>query len=290
MRTLHLFSGAGGGLLADRILGHTPIAAVEWDAYCCAVLRERAAEGWFPGLRVIEGDIRDFDPSEYAGRVDCVSGGFPCQDISAAGKGAGLAGERSGLWAEFARVIGVVRPRYAFIENSPMLTLRGLDVVLCDLAALGFDAEWAVISAADAGAPHLRERIWILANARGGRLGRPGEGQAEFARGAEVVGSGEDVANADLQRRQEQRICIADGAQLGGAELPSGRLSQSRLGRMADGLADSLDAPADWLEEPENLPRVAQGIPHRVHRLKAIGNGQVPQAAALAWRVLFGMQ
>lgn len=177
MRSLHLFAGAGGGLLADLILGHTPIGAVEIDPYCCDVLRQRRDDGWFPGLRVHEQDIRLFDPSEYAGRVDLIAGGFPCQDISAAGKGAGITGERSGLWSEFARVIRLVRPRFVFVENSPMLTLRGLDVVLADLAALGFDAVWEVVSAAQAGAPHRRERIWILANARGGRCGKPDQGQ-----------------------------------------------------------------------------------------------------------------
>ncbi|MCK7495162.1 MAG: DNA cytosine methyltransferase [Comamonadaceae bacterium] len=91
MQTLHLFAGAGGGLLGDLILGHTPIGAVEFDPYCCAVLRERAADGWFPGLRVHEGDIRLFDPSEYAGRVDCLHAGFP------ASLTASLASERAKL-------------------------------------------------------------------------------------------------------------------------------------------------------------------------------------------------
>ena len=95
MRSLHLFAGAGGGLLADIILGHQPIGAVELDPYCCDVLRARRDDGWFPGLRVHEQDIRMFDPSEYTGRVDIVSGGFPCQDISAAGRGTGIKGERS---------------------------------------------------------------------------------------------------------------------------------------------------------------------------------------------------
>lgn len=196
MRSLHLFAGAGGGLLADLILGHTPIGAVEIDPYCCDVLRARRADGWFPGLRVHEQDIRLFDPSGYAGRVDLVAGGFPCQDISAAGRGAGITGERSGLWSEFARVLRMVRPRYAFIENSPMLTLRGLGVVLSDLAALGFDAEWQIVSAAQAGAPHIRERIWILAHADGLRLE-----EYELFQSNLSARSGEDVAHAKRDGR-----------------------------------------------------------------------------------------
>ncbi|MBU6247108.1 MAG: DNA cytosine methyltransferase [Xanthomonadaceae bacterium] len=116
--TMHLFAGAGGGLLADLILGHTPIVAVEWDAYACAVLRERAAGGWFPGLHVHEGDVRMFDPSKYAGRVDCIHAGFPCQDISVAGSGAGIHGDRSGLYREVLRIADVVRPRFLFKEIS----------------------------------------------------------------------------------------------------------------------------------------------------------------------------
>ena len=96
--------------------------------------------------------------------VDLICGGFPCQDISVAGKGAGLAGERSGLWNDFARIIRAVRPRWVVIENVPALTARGLGTVLGDLAEIGFDAEWHCIPASAVGAPHRRERIWIVAN------------------------------------------------------------------------------------------------------------------------------
>jgi hypothetical protein len=95
--------------------------------------------------------------------VDVLCGGFPCQDISLAGRGAGLAGERSGLWREFARLIGELRPRYVIVENVPALTSRGLDVVLADLAACGFDAEWDHLPASAFGAPHRRDRIWLVA-------------------------------------------------------------------------------------------------------------------------------
>ena len=112
-------------------------------------------------------DVRTFDGKPWRGRVDVVSGGFPCQDISSAGNGNGLDGERSGLWKEMRRIIGEVRPRYVFVENSPMLVIRGLDRVLGDLAALGYDVTWGVFSAADVGARHERERIWLAANADG---------------------------------------------------------------------------------------------------------------------------
>jgi DNA (cytosine-5)-methyltransferase 1 len=161
-RTLHLFAGAGGGLLADLLLGHQPVCAVEVDPYCQQILSARQADGslpWFP----IFADVTEFDGRPWAGLIDIVAGGFPCTDISCAGKGAGLEGADSGLWREMARIIGEVRPRYVFVENSPMLTSRGLGTVLGDLAALGFDARWGVLGAVHAGAPHRRERIWIVA-------------------------------------------------------------------------------------------------------------------------------
>ena len=164
MRELHLFAGAGGGILGGMLLGHTTVCAVEIEPYCRRVLLQRQRDGILPRFPIWD-DITTFDATPWRGRVDIVCGGFPCQDISAAGKGAGIEGSRSGLWGHMARVVCEVRPRYVFVENSPMLTIRGLGVVLGDLATMGYDARWGVVSAADAGASHLRERIWILADA-----------------------------------------------------------------------------------------------------------------------------
>lgn len=157
MDTLHLFAGGGGGMLGDLLLGHRPRVAVEIEPYCRAVLRHR-----FPNLEIHD-DIRLFDGRPLRGRIDLVAGGFPCQDISVANhRAAGIEGPRSSLWAEMSRVVGEVRPRYVFVENSPMLRTRGLEVVLRDLHLLGYDAAWTVLSAEDVGAPHLRKRMWIL--------------------------------------------------------------------------------------------------------------------------------
>ena len=165
-KTMHLFAGIGGGLLADLILGHTPVVAVEWDAYACKILRERAADGWFPDLSVWEGDVRLFNPSEYTGVVDCIHAGFPCQDISVAGKQAGVSeGTRSGLYREVLRIAGVVRPKQLFLENVSAILSNGLGTVLGDLAALGYDCRWLCIRASDVGAPHHRDRWFLLANA-----------------------------------------------------------------------------------------------------------------------------
>lgn len=167
MQTMHLFAGIGGGLLADLILGHQPVVAVEWEPYACRVLRERAAEGWFSGLHVWEGDVRLFDPSEYTGKVDCIHAGFPCQDISVAGKQAGVSeGTRSGLYREVLRIAGIVRPRYLFLENVAAILSNGLGTVLGDLAAMGYDCRWLCIRASDVGAPHHRDRWFAMAYSR----------------------------------------------------------------------------------------------------------------------------
>lgn len=168
--TFHLFSGAGGGILADILLGHKTIGAIEIEPYCREVLLDRQSEGMLPRFPIWD-DVRSFrqdntETSEYIKRLQgireklCISGGFPCQDISSAGKGAGIKGERSGLWKEFARIIGEIRPKYIFLENSPLLIRRGLDVVLTDIAQMGYTFTWGIISAADVGAPHLRKRFW----------------------------------------------------------------------------------------------------------------------------------
>jgi DNA (cytosine-5)-methyltransferase 1 len=165
MNELALFAGAGGGILGGKLLGWRTVCAVERDAYASQVLAQRQNDGVLEAFPIWS-DITTFDGTRWRGIVDVVSGGFPCQDISAAGKGAGIEGARSGMWKEMARIISEVRPTYAFVENSPMLTTRGLGTVLADLASMGFDAEWGVLSAADVGANHQRERIWILAKQR----------------------------------------------------------------------------------------------------------------------------
>ena len=171
MNELALFAGAGGGILGGHLLGWRTIAAVEIEDYPRRVLLQRQADGLLPRFPIWD-DIKTFDGKPWAGKVDVVSGGFPCQDISAAGKGDGLDGERSGMWAEMARIICEVRPGFVFVENSPMLTSRGLGRVLGDLASMGFDARWGVLGADFAGFDHKRNRIWIVANITGDRLER----------------------------------------------------------------------------------------------------------------------
>jgi DNA (cytosine-5)-methyltransferase 1 len=161
LNELALFAGAGGGILAGKLLGWNTVCAVEWEPYPASVLCARQNEEILSPFPIWD-DVQTFDGKPWRGIVDVISGGFPCQDISAAGKGVGITGERSSMWKHMARIIGEIQPTYVFAENSSMLTKRGLEVVLEDLASMGYDAEWGVLSAAEVGANHRRKRIWIV--------------------------------------------------------------------------------------------------------------------------------
>jgi DNA (cytosine-5)-methyltransferase 1 len=149
--------------LGGKLLGWRTVCAVELDAYCRRVLLARQRDGFLPRFPIWD-DVQTFDGKPWRGHIDVVSGGFPCQDISASGKGAGIEGERSGMWREMARIIGEVGPRYAFVENSPMLAIRGGLRVISDFASLGYSCQWGVVGACHAAAPHKRNRMWIFAN------------------------------------------------------------------------------------------------------------------------------
>ena len=200
LRVGDLFSGIGGFSLGlERTGGFKTQWFVEIDPYCQRVL----AKHWPAVTRY--GDIRAVDWSTVE-PVDLLCGGFPCQDISLAGKGAGLAGERSGLWFEYAKAIEVLKPRYVLIENVSALRSRGLDQVLGSLAALGYDAEWHCIPACAVGAPHRRDRVWIVAHSGCvNRIGRGSErGRSETARPCDRAARSSqhavDVADANRTR------------------------------------------------------------------------------------------
>lgn len=183
MNVLDLFSGIGGFSLGLERAGMRTIAFCEVNQFCQAIL----AKHW-PGVPIF-GDIRFLSGNEKGrvvywggparefrdiGPIDVICGGFPCQDISLAGEGAGIDGERSGLWREYARLVGELRPRYVIVENVAALLGRGIGRVLGDLASLGYDAEWHCIPASAVGLPHTRDRVWIVANHWGEReQGKP---------------------------------------------------------------------------------------------------------------------
>ena len=275
MNELALFAGAGGGILGGKLLGWRTVCAVEWEPYPASVLCARQNDGLLPPFPIWD-DVQTFDGKPWRGIVDVVSGGFPCQDISAAGKGAGIYGERSGMWREMARIIHEVRPRFVFVENSPMLTSRGLGTVLGDLAAMGFDARWGVLGAADIGANHQRDRIWIVAK---------WSGQLPHAQH-------DRIRRWEQQQESAQKTSkeLANSSQIGLRDATTNSELERR--RFSIGGLDG-----DWWKrEPESVSRTTQrdmggmvdGMAARVDRIKALGNGQVPLCAATAWRILSG--
>ena len=250
LNELALFAGAGGGILGGKLLGWRTVCAVEYDAYAASVLIARQNDGCLAPFPIWD-DVQTFDGKPWRGIIDVVSGGFPCQDISTAGRGAGIDGERSGLWGEMARIIGEVRPRYVLVENSPALTARGLGRVLGDLAAMGFNARWGVLGAIDAGAPHWRERIWIVANAMQGAWGSP------------------------LHMVQAKTGNLGDGREF----------ARRIIKGSSKTFWDRHTAKVAMDGKPRIFPMV-DGVAHHVDRLAAIGNGQVPAVVRLAWRIL----
>lgn len=248
MNELALFAGAGGGILGGKLLGWRTVCAVEINEYARSVLIARQDDGCLPAFPVWD-DVRTFDGKPWRGVVDIVTGGFPCQDISAAGKGAGIEGERSGLWGEMARIIREVGPLFVLVENSPVLTSRGLGTVLGDLASMGYDARWGVLGACNVAAPHDRFRIWVVG-----------------ADASRVNWNAWDRVGESGERRASQPT----------RGLSSVAAHQKRWGAN------------QWFEREPRLERLANGVANRTHRLEAAGNGQVPAVVRLAWRILAG--
>jgi DNA (cytosine-5)-methyltransferase 1 len=180
MNELALFAGVGGGILGGQLLGWRARCAVEIDPYCRSVLLARQRDGALPRFPIWD-DVCTFDGGPWRGHIDVVSGGFPCQDISSAGKREGLEGTRSGLWREAIRIVGEVRPTWVLLENSPLLRSSGLPTILTELARMGYDARWGVLGARHVGAPHKRDRIWIVAHTNG-------SGERALPKHAEVAG------------------------------------------------------------------------------------------------------
>lgn len=271
----------------------------ESDPYCRRVLALR-----YPGIPVY-GDVRTLLPDagrdEHEGaahedggpsseglpepaRVDILAGGFPCQPFSYAGERRGLSDERW-LWAYFARAVRELRPRYVVVENVPGLAARGggMGRVVGDLAELGYDAEWDRVFAASFGAPHLRERLFLVAYP---------DGQGELQQGGAVgeerrwaLDGGEPLAHANgvgrqegLQQRSGRRERPGTGHTEWGGQYVQDPDGGSVLARRLRWRAPQTGSAGWWAAEPD-VGRVAHGVPDRLDRLAALGNGVVPQIA-----------
>jgi len=247
MRFGSLFAGIGGFDLGLERSGMECAWQVEIDPWCRQVL----AKHW-PDVPRYE-DVRDVGRRNLE-PVDLICGGFPCQDISNAGNRAGIEGDRSGLWTEYARIIRELRPQYIIVENVAALLVRGMGTVLGDLAACGYDAEWQVLSAAAFGAPHIRERIFILAYAEGGATAK----RKECTGRAIVDGCSENVSYAEGQQWRQSKAGNR-------RKVLTGRIAESGLHQY-------------WASQP-GVCRVVDGLPGRLDRNTGLGNAVLPQVA-----------
>ena len=252
-----LFSGVGLCDLGLEWAGMGHAFFCEVDPFCRSVLRRH-----WPGIPIYE-DIRELRGADLP-PVDVLCGGFPCQDVSlaAAGKRKGITGKRSGLWHEYARLIEEIRPGYVIIENVPGLLAAGVEAVLQDLASVGYDAEWEVLPAAAVGAPHRRERVFLVAYPHcDGR--DPEHGVLSSLAGS--LGEGD----------QPWRVAPWLGVRIDRARRASIREAYGGcvLRRVDDGSPARLDGPAGVRPLPREL------VPVWVRRLKALGNAITPQQA-----------
>lgn len=261
MNGLDLFSGIGGISLALEEWVR-PVIYCESDPYCQGVLLSRMRSGNLSRAPIWD-DVRTLKAELLPGDIGIIYAGFPCQDISVAGTGRGLEGERSGLFFEIVRLVNEIRPEFVFLENVAAITIRGMERCLSELVALGYDCRWTILSAAAVGAPHVRERWWMLAhiNEAGRRELHEGEPQRQQGGESKVA----DDASPRLQRAEWQGLDRERG--------PDG----------------SSGCDNWWATEP-SVVRVVHGLPFRRDRIKGLGNSVVPQCAKEAFKILMGLQ
>jgi len=281
VNVLSLFTGIGGLDLGLQRAGMTIAGQVEIDPWCRKVLAKhwpevprhddvRTAAGWWGGRA-----------------ADLVCGGFPCQPVSLAGKREGQADSRW-LWPAFAATVRALRPRYIVVENTPGLTSLGMGDVVGDLAALGYDAEWDCLPACWFGAPHIRERVFLVAypGLQAGRRIRAGRRQQQ-PQGGEAPRALADADRGGLKEQPERH-----GEPQSRIFTSSWHDTQRRDPHAADPDSEPLGRPAEsrrerghWAAEPD-VGRVAHGIPARVDRLLGLGNAVVPQVAEHIGRLI----
>lgn len=262
MNELALFAGAGGGILGGILSGWRTVCAVEIEPYCREILLRRQRDGVLP-LFPIWDDVRTFDGHEWRGLVDVISAGFPCQPFSVAGRQRAELDSRN-LWPETIKIIRNVRPTYALLENVPGLKAKPYwETIVADLVESGYGVKWDCLRASAMGAPHRRDRLWVVAtDAERTRLERQWVGTKCMETQEPMSSSGsKDVAVAAGERPQNT--------------LSNGK--PTRFGNATD---------CCWWQTEPLVGRVVDGMAHRVDRLRALGNGQVPIVAASAWEIL----
>jgi DNA (cytosine-5)-methyltransferase 1 len=281
VKVLDLFSGIGGFSLGLERAGMETIAFCEFDEHAQKVLRKH-----WPDVPIYD-DVRTLNGYDYRGTVDVVCGGFPCQDLSTAGKRIGFDGERSSLYGEMLRIIGECMPRYAIFENVTGLISgdkgKWFAKFLYDLAKIGFDAEWHCITASDIGAHHHRDRVWVIAypNLHGERKLWDGETLHNQQQHNQTQKYGRELINDGINGNSQTQVAHASRtrSEVGLAEQG---IRQEGYARISVHLSNEIrrarreSGMEGWSIEPE-LGRLAHGVPNRSHRLKQLGNAVVPQ-------------
>ena len=303
IRVGELFAGIGGIGLGLEMAGGFEVAwQVERDPYAQKVL----AKNW-PGTPLHD-DVKTFPPdNSNKWQVDMITGGFPCHDISVAGKGAGLNGDRSGLFYEIIRIAGVLQPRFLLLENVPALLTRGLPEVLGALAQSGYDAQWRVLSAAEMGAPHLRKRIFIFCTLadtdkqnvvqhsrpsghyKQGRRGMATRTETVQQKNRETAserpaGCREAVADTDGKRKEWAKSQDGKRGRFGMVSEAAAYTDNTGCSKqrrpLTDGTQHAATECSGWLSAEPDVGRVAHGISSRMDRLRCLGNAVVPQCVA----------
>jgi DNA (cytosine-5)-methyltransferase 1 len=299
---LDLFSGIAGNSLG--LAGYVrTVAYCEADRHAQAVVLSRMADGSLPAAPICT-DVTRLDGYAFRGKVDIIIAGFPCQDISCAGKGAGLEGERSGLFYEVVRLAKEIKPTFLFLENVPAIRTRGLDRVIEELTEAGYDCRWCMLSAAEIGAPHKRERWFCLARRLLpdtdqqydqpllGSLGNtPSERQQQVGRdGLNSVGSEVAYAMRDGQLTTQvgQGFGKSDGRYQTWEDGSTKSEGRPKIGRSGD-TPHTRDELNRWAIEPD-VGRVVNELPLRVDRIKRLGNAVVPAQARKAFEILIGLE
>ncbi|MHC4363645.1 MAG: DNA cytosine methyltransferase [Planctomycetota bacterium] len=272
-----LFSGIGGLELGLEWAGLGPVLwQVEKDPYCLKVLEKH-----WPGVRRYE-DVKTIGRS--VAPVDLICGGFPCQDVSSAGKRVGLSGSRSGLWYEFARIVKEIRPKWIIVENVASGAKLWVDPVRGELERGGYSTFPVPLSGFDVGAPHLRRRVFIVGHANGKRESASTE-YAEVAQLSKYPSKSMGRPSRSDAGGSSERTAVADtnGSLEGHGHNGDGQVFRdSKNGGQARGTIQ----PLEWWSTEPNVGRVANGVPHRMDRVRALGNAVVPQCAQVIGEII----
>jgi DNA (cytosine-5)-methyltransferase 1 len=306
---LSLFTGIGG---IDLALSEwvRPVAYCENDRYAQSVLLSRMAEGKLP-IAPIWDDVKTLSGEQFNKRIDIIYGGSPCQGFSVAGLGKGMEDERSGLVFEIFRLTDELKPAFVFLENVPAIRTRGLDRVLQEFTKRGYDCRWTMLSAAEVGANHKRERWFLLAydNSTGRRLQpEPGKQQEKI----DIINNGEkkfmaDTASKGLQKHRGKYRLYENSKKgeiigvcknvayakrkrsQGSREYAKSLYSEENQTRKTDWINNGGQRiQTNWFVEPD-VGRVANGVQNRVDRIKCLGNAVVPLQAKTAFERLMGI-